>query len=96
MANLPPKEPQTQLEPEGGRMTMIIMMMMMIMMMIMMTIMTMTNIMCFLDPKGPQTGLVPGVGPIKYDDDDDFDDNDDNDDDDDGDSYGNDLFNFFV
>ena len=35
-------------------------------------------------------------GPIKYDDDDDFNDNDDNDDDDDGDSYGNDLFKFFV
>ena len=62
VANLPPKEPQTQLEPEGGRMTMIIMMMMMIIMMIMMTIMTMMNIVCFLHPKGPQTGLVPGGG----------------------------------
>ena len=63
MADLPPKGPLTRSESEGGRktMTMMIMMMMMTMMMMMMMMMTMmTIIMCFLHPKGPQTGLVPG------------------------------------
>jgi len=57
VADLPPKGPQTQLTLEGGRktMTMVMMMMMMMRMMIMMMI-----IMCFLLPKGPQTGLAPG------------------------------------
>ena len=44
MADLPPKGPQTQSAPEGGRKTMTIVMMMvmmMIMMMMMMTMMTM-------------------------------------------------------
>ena len=42
-------------------MTMVIRMMMMMMMMIMMmTMMTMMIIICFLHPKGPQTGLAPG------------------------------------
>ena len=42
-------------------MIMVIMMMMMMMMMIMlMRMMTMMIIMCFLHPKGPQTGLAPG------------------------------------
>ena len=63
MADLTPKGPLTQLAPEGGRktMTMVIMMMMMMMMMIMMIMMmTMMIIMCFLHPKGPQTGLALG------------------------------------
>ena len=101
MADLLPKECQTQLAPEGGRKTMTIIirpMIRMMMMMMMITILTMMNIMCFLHPKGPQTGLVPG-GPIKYDDDDDFDDNDndgDDDDDDGSDSDGNDLIYIFF
>ena len=46
-------------------MSMVIIIMMMMMMMIMMmpmmtTMMTMTIIICFLHPKGPQTGLAPG------------------------------------
>ena len=63
MADLTPKGPLTQSAPEGGRktMTMVIMMMMMMMMMIMMIMMMkMMIIMCFLHPKGPQTGLAPG------------------------------------
>ena len=63
MADLTLKGPYTQSAPEGGRktMTIVIMMMMMMMMMIMMmTTMTMMIIMCFLHPKGPQTGLAPG------------------------------------
>ena len=43
-------------------MTMVIMMMMMMIMM--MLAMTMMIIVCFLDPKGPQTGLAP-EGPDK-------------------------------
>ena len=39
-------------------MTMVIMMMKMMMMMMMMKMMM--TIMCFLHPKGPQTGLAPG------------------------------------
>ena len=46
--------------------------------------MTIIIIMCFLYPKGPQTGLAPG-GPINYDDDDEIDDNDPDDDDHDDD-----------
>ena len=38
----------------------IIMMMMMMMMMMVMMMMTMMIIMCFLHPKGPQTGMAPG------------------------------------
>jgi hypothetical protein len=64
VADLTPKGPEAQSAPEGGRktMTMVIMMMMMMMMMMimMMTTMTMMVIMCFLYPKGPQTGLAPG------------------------------------
>ena len=43
-------------------MTMVIIMiiMMMMMMIMMMTMMTMMIIICFLHPKGPQTGLAPG------------------------------------
>ena len=41
-------------------MTMVIMMMMMMMMIMMVTTITMMIIMCFLHPKGPQTGLAPG------------------------------------
>ena len=67
------------------------MMMMMMMMMMIMTMMTMMIIMCFLYPKGPQTGLAP-EWPINYDDDDDIDDNAEDDDDDDDDSDGNDVF----
>ena len=48
--------------------------------MMIMMMMTMMIIMCFLHPKGYQTQLAPGEGPINYDDDDDND-NDDNDDD---------------
>ena len=61
-ANLPPKGPQTQFEPEGGSktMTMMIMMMMMMMMMMMILMMTMLILMCFLRPKGPQTQSAPG------------------------------------
>ena len=36
------------------------MVMMMMMMMLRMTMMTMMIVMCFLHPKGPQTGLAPG------------------------------------
>ena len=39
-------------------MTMVIIMMMMMIMMIMM--MTMMIIICFLHPKGPETGMAPG------------------------------------
>ena len=64
MADLTPKGPLTQLAPEGGRKTtkMVIMMMMMMMMMMIMMIrmMKMMIIMCFLHPKGPQTGLATG------------------------------------
>ena len=63
MADPTPKGPLTQSAPEGGRktMTMVIMMMMMMIMMIMMIMMMkMMIIMCFLHPKGPQTGLAPG------------------------------------
>ena len=38
----------------------IIIMMMMMMMIMMMMMMTMMIIMCFLHPKGPQTGMAPG------------------------------------
>ena len=62
VADLPPKEPQTQLAPEGARKTMTMMIMMMMMMMMIMTIMRMMILMCFLHLEGPQTGLVPGGG----------------------------------
>ena len=56
VADHPPKEPQIQSAPEGGRkaMTMILMMTMVILMM------TMVIAMCFLHPKGPLTGSAPG------------------------------------
>ena len=38
----------------------IIIMMVMMMMIVMMMMMTMMIIMCFLHPKGPQTGMAPG------------------------------------
>ena len=77
VADYPLKGPQTHLAPEGGRkaMKMMIMtMMMMLMMMIMMRILMMTTVIviCFLNPKGPLTGLAPG--PKNHDDDDDNDD----------------------
>ena len=63
MADFTTKGPETQLAPERGRksMTMVIMMMMMMIMIMMITTMTMMIILCFLHPKGPQTGLAPGV-----------------------------------
>ena len=96
MADFPPKGLQTQSAPEGGRktMTMVMVMMMIMMMMMMMTIMMMMIAMCFLHPKGPETGR-----PMNNDDydeigdndntDDDYDDDDDNDDND-----GTDVFFF--
>ena len=56
VVDLPPKEPQTQSAPEGGRTTMTMMIIMMMMMMMLMMMM----ILCFLHPKGPKTGLAPG------------------------------------
>ena len=61
----------------------------------MMMMITMMIIMCFLHPKGPQTGLAPG-GPINYDVDDEIDDyddqNDEDDDDNDDNNDGNGVF----
>ena len=61
VADHPPKGPQTQSAPEGGRkdMTMMIMTMTMMMMIMMMNLMmTLVIVMCFLHLKGPLTGLV--------------------------------------
>ena len=52
MADLTAKRLQTQSAPDGGRQTMTMVMMIMMMMKMMIA-------MCFLHPKGPQTG-----GPI--------------------------------
>ena len=62
MADLTPESPEAQSALEGGGKLgrMVIMMMMLMMMIMMMTTMTMMIIMCFLHPKGPQTGLAPG------------------------------------
>ena len=63
MADLTTKRPLTQSAPEGGRKTMtmvIIIMMMMIMMIMMMMMIKIMIIICFIHPKGPQTGLAPG------------------------------------
>ena len=61
VADHPPKGPQTQSKPEGGRkaMTMMIMTMTMLMMIVLMILMrTMVIVMCFLHPMGPLTGLA--------------------------------------
>ena len=69
VADHPPKGPQTQLAPEGGRkamtmmimtMTMMIMTMTMMIMKMMILMMMMVIVMCFLHPKGPSTWLAPG------------------------------------
>ena len=89
VADLSPKEPQTQSAPEGVRTTMTMMIMMMMRMMMMMTIITMKIFFVFFPPKDLIQSWHQG-GPINYDDADDIDNSDNNDDDgDDDDGYGN-------
>ena len=55
-----PKDLKHNRYQRGGRNSMTMVIMMMMMMILMITTMTMMIIMCFLHPKGPQTGLAPG------------------------------------